>query len=83
MDIAQLAQLGIGAVSLFLLTQVWAELQRVNQFNRDMLTELLVEWRRAEQQRLEIMKAQGIEPDETSFYPRSSLRLPAHPPPLP
>lgn len=67
MEFADVAQLGIGGITLFLLTQVWNELKAVNQFNRDMLRELMEDRRLAEEQRVTLMEDQGIDPNESGI----------------
>lgn len=48
MSVADITQLGIGGVSLFLLFLVWTELKAQNAFNREML-------RAAQKERREMM----------------------------
>lgn len=80
MDFAQIAQLGIGGVTLFLLMQVWQELKDVNKFNRDMLMRLLDERETARAERVAIMEQIGLDPRDSGIYKRSDLGLDAKKP---
>lgn len=80
MDIAQLAQLGVGVVSLFLLMLLWKEFQLVNAFIRQLLQEMIDDRRKAEAQRIAMMEKIGIDPTDSGIYRRADLGLPPVPP---
>lgn len=57
MEFTDVAQLGIGGVTLFLLMQVWAELKEVNRFNRELLTRFVDDRIEAQEERQAIAAA--------------------------
>ena len=77
MDIAQVAQIGIGAVTLFVLKLIWDELKESNKFQRDTITRLLDDRDAARAERAAIMEQVGLDPNDSGIYKRQDLGLPA------
>lgn len=56
----KLANSGMGVVTLFILSQLWTEYKKQNDFIREMLIRLTAEQERAEMQRAAIAKTIGV-----------------------
>ena len=59
-DIIKVVNLGMNGILLWLLSNLWSEFKAQNDYIRTMLTRLLEEQDRAEQQRIVIAKAAGV-----------------------